>query len=102
MEIHRSTRFDSTFPSAQNAEGKRAANPVDDSRVRRRIEIPPPNHRPYNDQQGWQKSVGGERAWTRRTSSDRSSYLAAYLFAARGSLKPEEMDAVLSTTEPPE
>lgn len=31
VEIHRSTRFDSTFPSAQNAEGKRAANPVDDS-----------------------------------------------------------------------
>ncbi|RVH53197.1 hypothetical protein CN212_03265 [Sinorhizobium meliloti] len=56
------------------------------ARVRRRIETPPPNHRPYNDQRGWQKLT----------------YLAAYLFAARGSLKPEEMDAVLSTTEPAE
>ena len=44
------------------------------------------NHRPCNDQQGWQKLA----------------YLAAYLFATRGSLKPEEMDAVLSTTEPVE
>ncbi len=44
------------------------------------------NHWPCNDQQGWQKLT----------------YLAAYLFATRGSLKPEEMDAVLSTTEPVE
>jgi len=49
------------------------------------MEIPPPNHRPCKDQQGWQLT-----------------YLAAYLFATRGSLKPEEMDAVLSTTEPME
>jgi len=47
------------------------------------MEIPLPNHRPCNDQQGWQLT-----------------YLAAYLFATRGSLKPGEMDAVLSTTEP--
>ncbi|WP_192936496.1 hypothetical protein [Sinorhizobium meliloti] len=44
------------------------------------------NHWPCNHQQGWQKLT----------------YLAAYLFATRGSLKPEEMDAVLSTTEPVE
>lgn len=44
------------------------------------------HHQPCNDQQGWQKLT----------------YLAAYLFATRGSLKPEEMDAVLSTTEPME
>ena len=44
------------------------------------------NHRPCNDQQGWQKLT----------------HLAAYLFATRGSLKPKEMDAVLSTTEPME
>ena len=37
-----------------------------------------------------------------RESGLKLAYIAAYLFATRGPLKPEEMDAVLSTTEPVE
>ncbi|THK35785.1 hypothetical protein EHS39_23370 [Ensifer sp. MPMI2T] len=44
------------------------------------------HHQPCNDEQRLQKLT----------------YLAAYLFAMRGSLKPKEMDAILSTTEPKE